>query len=469
MLENRTAIITGAGSGIGLETAKRFSQGSGYNRIYAVDKNPLVYGIYADEDVVKPIKLDLRDRDTVGLFIQQVLERDGRVDVLVNGAGVLNVGRVETYYDENGKPTPEYEELLATDYIAPLRLMKLVLPTMRNQGSGIVVNITSTKEYVQDPYHMPYADLKAKLSKASRRISRFESVNGVRITTLQPGNTKTSIDPGLWTPGSDRKEATEVQSLNDWWRKVFGNNPKNVAEVIYKIAEGEITDERVLVGIDAKLASIMHDHMPYWDNLFSLGYKSALILTRLSMAIQTKKPTRIPQEVLEKLKENQVKIVQLKPDDWKILRDLKISSQIQEPIAFEDFEEGMQRYESRTEAEWRRELDEDLSGKVTVFAVDAESYVGMVTAKLDRDGEGAQIQHMYVDASRRGKGIGRSLLTRLIAEIQARNIYNARLTVLETQIPAKNLYESIGFRPTVTVNAWRGEEEFKETLMRIQL
>ncbi len=288
MLENRTAIITGGASGIGLETTKKFKQDSNYTTIYTVDKNPSVCGLYLCDDFVRPVQLDLRERETVNTFVQEVLKRNGRIDALVNGAVVLNVGRVETYYDENGRPTPEYQELLATDYIAPLRLMKLVLPIMRRQGSGVIINVTSTKEYVQDPYHVPYADLKAKLSRVSRKISSNERANGVRITTLQPGNTKTNIDSGLWTPESNEKEAFEVQSLNDWWRDVFGNNPKNVANVIYKIAEGDITDERVLVGIDAKPSFIMHDYVPYWDKLFSLGYKSALILTRLSLAIRNK-------------------------------------------------------------------------------------------------------------------------------------------------------------------------------------
>ncbi len=292
MIENKTAIITGAASGIGLETTRIFSQNTNYEAIYAVDKNPSVHELYKDCGSVKPIELDLRERKSVGTFVKEVLLQRGKIDVLVNGAGVLNVGRAETYYDSEGRPTPEYQELLAVDYISPLLLMKLVLPTMRTQRSGAVINITSTKEYVQDPYHIPYADLKAKLTKASRKISRVEQSNGVRITTLQPGNTKTNIDQGAWTPGSNAQEAFETQSLNDWWRKVFGNDAKNVADVIYKIAEGDIARERVFTGLDAKLAYFMHTYVPYWDKLFSLGYGSAIHLTRLSLAIQRKQNTQ---------------------------------------------------------------------------------------------------------------------------------------------------------------------------------
>lgn len=291
MLENKTAIITGAASGIGLETTRRFIQDARYEKIYAIDKNPLVCRLYGNNGSVTPVELDLREKDAVCSFVQESLFRDGRIDVLVNGAGVLNVGRVETYSDAQGKHTSEYEELMATDYIAPLRLMRLVLPTMREQGQGVVVNITSTKEYIQDPFHVPYADLKAKLTKTTRSISRAERPNGIRITALQPGNTKTNIDPGVWTLGSNRQEAYEAQTLHDWWRSVFGNDPKKVAEVVYKIAEGEIQDDRVLVGMDAKLAAVMHDHLPHWNKVFALGYNSAIILTRVSIAMRKKRKT----------------------------------------------------------------------------------------------------------------------------------------------------------------------------------
>ncbi|OGG15402.1 hypothetical protein A3D77_07735 [Candidatus Gottesmanbacteria bacterium RIFCSPHIGHO2_02_FULL_39_11] len=292
MLENKIAIITGAASGIGQEAIRRFIQNPNY-QVYAVDKNPLVCQLYDRSSSVKPTLLDVRERDAVSQFVQQVLERNSSVEVLVNGAGILNVGRVETYYDIDGKPNSKYQDLLETNYTAPLRLMRLILPVMRQQGSGVIVNITSTKEYVQDPYHVPYADLKAKLTKVTRRISQVERENGIRVVALQPGNTKTNIDPGLWTPGSDEEESYQIQTLNDWWRKVFGNNPRNVAEVIYQIAEGDITDERVLVGMDAKLAAILHDHLPYWDKIFALGYKSAMILTRVSLAIQNKRNEQI--------------------------------------------------------------------------------------------------------------------------------------------------------------------------------
>lgn len=284
MLENKVAVITGAASGIGFETTKRFTKDSRYENIYALDKNPLVCNLY-DKGVVRAIELDLRDEDRVATFISDVLESKKKIDLLVNGAGVLNVGRVETYVDAQGNPTPHYQEMFETNYEAPLRLMGLVLPAMREQGYGVIVNITSTKEYVQDPYHRPYADLKAMLTQKTLEMASQERQNGVRIVALQPGNTKTNIDPGNWTEGGSEREEFEVQSLNDWWRKTFGNKPENVAEVIYKIAEGEIQNSRVLTGIDAKLADIMR-HIPYWDKMFSLGYNSAILLTRLSLTLQ---------------------------------------------------------------------------------------------------------------------------------------------------------------------------------------
>ncbi len=286
-VEGKVAILTGTASGIGRETMKKFEESQKYGHIYSVDVNPDVKRHWSHR--VEPVILDINNKSDVSGFVLDALKRDERVDVLVNAAGIMNLGRVETYVGPDGEPTPEYQQIWVTDYEAPLRLMNLVLEPMRRQRDGVVINVTSTKEYVRDPYHEPYADAKAALTKVSREMAVSEGPWGIRIVTLQPGNTKTNIDKGGWTPGSNEQEATEVQALNDWWRNTFGNDPKNVARVIYKIAEGQITDERVLTGMDAKLGAFMYEHVPYWENIFSLGFKSAMVLTRLSLAFRKEK------------------------------------------------------------------------------------------------------------------------------------------------------------------------------------
>lgn len=167
---------------------------------------------------------------------------------------------------------------------------------------------------------------------------------------------------------------------------------------------------------------------------------------------------------------SEVKIVKLSPDDWYVLRDLKLRSLEQEPIAFEDYEQGKKRYLRRSEEEWRLRMTEDPRDGVTLYAQEGDEYVGMVNA-LRLDETSAIVQHMYVDSrGHRGKGIGRQLLTQLIDEIgKMGDIEKVYLAVVETQTAARNLYESIGFYEKRRGRAKRGKEIFGEIDMELEL
>lgn len=169
-------------------------------------------------------------------------------------------------------------------------------------------------------------------------------------------------------------------------------------------------------------------------------------------------------------KVSNVKIVQLKPDDWEVLRDIKLKSLGQEPIAFEDQKEGMARYSARTEAEWRGKLDEEASSTVSVFARNGEDYVGTVNGIINIDEKKALIQHMYVDQGYRGRGIGRELLETLIQKLKDRgDIKKAELAVVKDQKPAIQLYKSLGFKEVREVQVKRGNQTYTELVMEREL
>lgn len=168
--------------------------------------------------------------------------------------------------------------------------------------------------------------------------------------------------------------------------------------------------------------------------------------------------------------EREISITELKPDDWEVLKDLKIESLGQEPLAFEDVEEGLKKYLDRTEEEWR----DNLAGighsgkKITLFAKEEKEnkYVGMVSALIN--GSTATIQHMYVDNGYRGLKIGKKLLEELIAQLKKDTTINKiELQVLATQTAAINLYHSLGFKDIRTVKAKRGEVEYDEIEMEL--
>ena len=149
-----------------------------------------------------------------------------------------------------------------------------------------------------------------------------------------------------------------------------------------------------------------------------------------------------------------VEIIQLAPDDWMVLRDLKLQSLHEEQIAFGNPEQETKRYIERPGGDWRKILlGERLGGKegerVTVFAKVRGSYVGMVSSILttspDSGYKSALLQHMYVAKERRGQGIGKNLLVDLINKLGAKGVRTLNLEVAETQVAAINMYKDLGF------------------------
>ncbi len=171
-----------------------------------------------------------------------------------------------------------------------------------------------------------------------------------------------------------------------------------------------------------------------------------------------------------------VQIVELLPDAWRLLRDLKLGSLQEEPIAFEDPDEGREKYTTRTESEWR----DVLSGKMTkgrrgesvqVFAKDGENAVGMVSAIIPESPERvATIQHMYVRSEYRGRHIGRELFEGLLNRLKQRgDLKKIELQVITSQAPAVEMYKSFGFKEVGRKNVLRGGQEYEEFEMELGL
>jgi ribosomal protein S18 acetylase RimI-like enzyme len=152
-----------------------------------------------------------------------------------------------------------------------------------------------------------------------------------------------------------------------------------------------------------------------------------------------------------------IRIVELSPDEWQRLRDLKVSSLEQEPVAFSDPETSIQKYLKRTEDEWRQILSGKMSRgypgrSLNIFAkdIDTNNLVGMVSAIIldgQRDGSVmATVQHMFVDKNYRIRKIGSSLLTELLHKLRNRTRTNiVELWVVTTQEAAISMYRGYGF------------------------
>lgn len=288
MPERLTAIVTGAASGIGRETVTIFASNPKYT-VYAVDRDPVVHTVFHARPRVVPFEADVRSQEQSIAILQKAVDETGRLDVLVNTAGVMIKGNRSTFWDKGGNETSDLREMSAVNLVAPIFLIGTA-PRFMKHG-GVIINVSSAKYLFPDIHHGVYQEGKQVLSKVTRRLAQFwRKEYNVRLVDVQPGNTKTNIDRGVWTEGNSSSEIESAERITTWWRNTFGSDPKKVAQVIYDVAEGKIDKTTVLVGLDTKIGRFLYlltyPLLPYrFDILFFLGstavYQSARLVQKL--------------------------------------------------------------------------------------------------------------------------------------------------------------------------------------------
>jgi short-subunit dehydrogenase len=186
----RKAIITGASSGIGKATALAFAKAQ--IDLCLISRSPAkleeVSSLVSQYGVkVKILPLDLADLSTVNNNIRKIVEQCGGIDILVNNAGIgyTNLLR-ET-------PLQDWQKVLDINLTSVFECIKAVLPSMRQQGKGTIVNVASIAADNPFPEWGAYAVSKAALVTLSKCLTVEERSNGIRVTTISPGAVNTPI------------------------------------------------------------------------------------------------------------------------------------------------------------------------------------------------------------------------------------------------------------------------------------
>lgn len=223
---SKVVFITGASSGIGKAIAEHLQQ-KGF-KVYGTSRNP------QNQDHSFPlVALDVTRQESIQAAVAQVISEAGRIDVLINNAGVGITGPIEE------TPDSEIKKAFNINYFGPLQVIKAVLPHMREQREGLVINITSIAGYMGLPFRGIYSASKGALeltTEAYRMELRDFNVNMVNVA---PGDFATNIAAG-------RYHAPVLE--NSPYRKAYGNtlelmnqhvdagkDPKEMAEAVYKI------------------------------------------------------------------------------------------------------------------------------------------------------------------------------------------------------------------------------------------
>ena len=185
------AVVTGTSTGIGLATAVTLARAG--HTVYATMRNPKTGGeelrAIAEREHLRLhiAALDVDSDESVRNPFAKVLAEGGRIDVLVNNAGISGIGPVE----EN--PIAAFRATMETNYFGALRCMQAVLPGMREQRSGCIVNVTSVAGRLSVAPQAAYSASKFALEAASESLAQEVKAFGVRVVIVEPGVIATAI------------------------------------------------------------------------------------------------------------------------------------------------------------------------------------------------------------------------------------------------------------------------------------
>jgi short-subunit dehydrogenase len=175
MPEPRVVLVTGASSGFGLETAALLSQ-RGF-RVFGTSRKPAGPSNVGYDMV----RLDVDSDESVNSCVKALLDKAGRLDVLVNNAGFVLTGGIEETSVEEAKAQFE------TNFFGAVRMVRACLPTMRKQGSGQIINIASLAATIPVPFEGYYAAAKAALIAYSQALRHEVMSLGLKVSVVEPG------------------------------------------------------------------------------------------------------------------------------------------------------------------------------------------------------------------------------------------------------------------------------------------
>ncbi|PZX93194.1 short-chain dehydrogenase/reductase [Flavobacterium aquariorum] len=226
---NKVVLITGASSGIG-KSIGEFLHHKGFV-VYGTSRNPE----HVLNSVFPLISLDVRNEDSIRLAVDKVIAASGKLDVVINNAGVGITGPLEEI------PMVEIKNNFETNFFGPIGVMKAVLPQMRLQQSGLIINITSIAGYMGLPYRSIYSASKGALELITEALRMEVKSFGIQITNIAPGDFATNIAAGRFHVPVVKGSAYEIpygnnlKTIDDHVDN--GGNPNEMAEAVYGIIQ----------------------------------------------------------------------------------------------------------------------------------------------------------------------------------------------------------------------------------------
>jgi NAD(P)-dependent dehydrogenase (short-subunit alcohol dehydrogenase family) len=287
-MTNRSPVVlvTGASSGIGRAVASAFAA-KGFE-VFGTSRNPQRTEPIAGVELVQ---LDVTDDASVTRAVATVIERAGRIDVLVNNAGFGVLGAAEE------SSTAQAQHLFDTNFFGLVRVTREVLPHLRAQGSGRIINIGSVLGFLPAPYGALYAASKHAVEGYSESLDHETREFGVRVSVVQPGYTNTSFEANATDADSPVDSYAPIREhVKRGLTKAVhaGDDPTVVARVVVKAATSRTPELRYPAGPLARRLALLKKYAP--AGLLDTAIRKANGLTKAPKPAVTSR-TQVPQKV----------------------------------------------------------------------------------------------------------------------------------------------------------------------------
>jgi NAD(P)-dependent dehydrogenase (short-subunit alcohol dehydrogenase family) len=280
-LNRKTALVTGASSGIGEATAERLAR-AGY-KVYGTSRR----GAQAGKRSFEMLPLDVTSDESVDAAVGEVVRREGRIDLLVNNAGfgVAPAAAEESSIDQA-------RSIFETNFFGLVRMTRAVVPHMRRQGNGRIINIGSVLGFLPMPYGALYAATKHAVEGYSESLDHELRTRGIRVSVIEPAYTKTAFDANFMEPDAKLDEYRLArEGVNKRVNEVMATAepPEVVADTVLKAAEAARPKLRYAAGKLANRLRLLRKFAPV--GLVDAGVRKDLRLDEV-MASQPSRTAR---------------------------------------------------------------------------------------------------------------------------------------------------------------------------------
>ena len=264
-LKNKTVLITGGSRGLGLVMAREFAREGSRLVLCARDELELDRARLDLENrgaEVMVVRCDVRNRQEVNAMIAAVNDRFGAVDVLVNNAGVIQVGPMEVM------TTEDFDLAMQAHFWGPLNTVMAVLPSMRQRKSGRIVNISSIGGKVSVPHLVPYSASKFALVGLSKGLRAELMKDGIKVTTVFPGLMRTGSPRNADFKGKHRFEYAWF-SISDALPLLTVSAENAARQVVRACKHGQA---ELVISVPAKIAVLFDALFPeVMSQMLALG------------------------------------------------------------------------------------------------------------------------------------------------------------------------------------------------------